>query len=378
MTPRCVAVVLAGGRSRRFGADKLDAEVEGLRLLDAVLTQLPAAAEIIVVGPPRALQRPVRFVRETPAGGGPAAGLVAGLTEALRGDADEFVVLPGDAPMAGQAAELLLKVLRDSAVAAVVGTDPAGVEQPLQLALTRPAAVQLVEAAGPDAATNGSARALVSRLDPAALAWSLSTATHFDIDTQEQLLSWTGRNSLVVTEILTAGESRRRPGRPLVIALDGRRATGKTVLAAALTLHHAATVVVPGDDFHATELAGLSADERGRWPAAQVADRMLDWRRLREQVMARLAGGRPPADLLVVEGVYTARPELADLVDLAVCVEADPAVRRSRVRSREQGAPEWVSFAERGEDYYFDRVRPVSSYDLRVTPPPLWSSERKS
>ena len=69
---------------------------------------------------------------------------------------------------------------------------------------------------------------------------------------------------------------------------------------------------------------------------------------------------------MVLEGVYAARPELADLIDLAVLVEADPAVRRAR-RAGSARRPGWTRFWDRGEDYYFRVVRPPDGFDLRVS-----------
>ena len=108
---RVTAVVLAGGASQRFPPDKLAAEVEGRRLLDRALTSLPERATVIVVGSVRDVIRPVIFTSEDPPGGGPAAGLVAGVRRALAASADAIVVLPADAPLGGQAARILLSRL---------------------------------------------------------------------------------------------------------------------------------------------------------------------------------------------------------------------------------------------------------------------------
>lgn len=187
----CAAVVLAGGGSRRFGSDKLAAPIAGRPLLDHSLVGLGEDVTVFVVGPQRPVQRGVTFLREDPPGGGPAAAMVAGLTAALAAEAERMVVLPGDAPYGGRSAVLLLRALADSPTAqAVVGTDASGFEQPLQLALLRSSAAQLVAAAGPDRARGGSARALVKRLDPPALRFALPADATADIDTPDQLRLW--------------------------------------------------------------------------------------------------------------------------------------------------------------------------------------------
>lgn len=74
------AIVLAGGASSRFGGvDKATVPVDGVPMLDRVLTATASAATTVVVGPPRTTVRPVSWTAEVPAGGGPVAGIVAGL-----------------------------------------------------------------------------------------------------------------------------------------------------------------------------------------------------------------------------------------------------------------------------------------------------------
>jgi len=99
-------VVLAGGRSSRFGADKL------ALLLDSVLDGLPAQACVVCVGPPRATRREgVLWVREEPAFGGPLAGVAAGM---VVGSAPVVVVAGGDMPGVGLAVQGLLAALGEA------------------------------------------------------------------------------------------------------------------------------------------------------------------------------------------------------------------------------------------------------------------------
>ena len=182
------AIVLAGGRSRRFAPDKLAELVDGQTLLDLTLSAIPAEFEVVLVGPPRPTVRPVEFVREQPPGGGPAAALVTGLRHALDRSAEALLVLPGDAPRAGAGALILLERLTaDPATQAVVAVDDSDRIQPLQLALSAQAAEALVELAGPEQAANASARALVTRLEPPATICRLPEDHLFDVDTAEAL-----------------------------------------------------------------------------------------------------------------------------------------------------------------------------------------------
>lgn len=95
--PDVGAIVLAGGRSTRFGADKLAVEVDGSPLLrHSVDAALELAAHVVVVGPaPADLPAGVVVAREDPPFGGPYAAVVAGL-DALDERAALVLVLAGD------------------------------------------------------------------------------------------------------------------------------------------------------------------------------------------------------------------------------------------------------------------------------------------
>jgi molybdopterin-guanine dinucleotide biosynthesis protein A len=82
ITQKTTGVVLAGGRSRRMGADKAALLIEGEPLLRRVVGRLrPALPAVLVVGPPELapLVPGVRVVPDTRPGMGPLAGLEAAL-----------------------------------------------------------------------------------------------------------------------------------------------------------------------------------------------------------------------------------------------------------------------------------------------------------
>lgn len=108
------AVVLAGGQAVRMGgADKASLEVGGSSLLEHVLTALADIDQVVVVGDPVPTSRPVTFTREDPAGGGPAAGLLAGLRGIARPPA-WVLVLAVDLPLlTGDTVHRLTAAVRD-------------------------------------------------------------------------------------------------------------------------------------------------------------------------------------------------------------------------------------------------------------------------
>src|SRR5918999_830715 len=74
------AIVLAGGSGSRLGGiDKAAVVIDGSTMLDRVLDATREASTTVVVGPHHPTQRVVSWTRESPAGGGPVAGLAAGL-----------------------------------------------------------------------------------------------------------------------------------------------------------------------------------------------------------------------------------------------------------------------------------------------------------
>jgi molybdopterin-guanine dinucleotide biosynthesis protein A len=111
--------VLAGGRSSRFGVDKLAVELRGVPLLHhAVRTLAEVCGEVVVVLAPEGVRPalppglPVRVARDAREGEGPLAGLAAGLGEVTT---EWALVAAGDMPDLAHA--VLLEMLRVAAAA---------------------------------------------------------------------------------------------------------------------------------------------------------------------------------------------------------------------------------------------------------------------
>ena len=91
--------MLTGGSAVRFqGADKASIEIAGRTLLEHALAALADIPDVVVVGDEVQTSRPVTFLREDPTGGGPAAGLLAGLAGFPR-TPGRVVVLAVDMPL---------------------------------------------------------------------------------------------------------------------------------------------------------------------------------------------------------------------------------------------------------------------------------------
>ena len=128
---RLGAVVLTGGSgSRMGGADKASIELDGVTLLERALAATVTAVEVVVVGDQVPTSRPVTWTREDPAGGGPAAGLLAGLDRFLR-PPDLVAVLAVDMPLVGPGTFARLAGSLDAKHDGALLVDAAGKRQPL-------------------------------------------------------------------------------------------------------------------------------------------------------------------------------------------------------------------------------------------------------
>ncbi len=174
------AVVLAGGKARRFGSDKSLAEVDGRTLLQRAVDAVAGARRIVVVGEERADIEGITWTQESPPGGGPAAGLAAGLA-VLGMEAEPLVaVVASDLPLIDADA---VARLFDAAAGkdGAASEDPEGRVNPL-LGVYRTRRLKEALSASPSLAGVALTRAL-SALDLA----SVQLDAAVDADTPEEL-----------------------------------------------------------------------------------------------------------------------------------------------------------------------------------------------
>jgi uridine kinase len=169
---------------------------------------------------------------------------------------------------------------------------------------------------------------------------------------------------------------------PVFVALDGRSGAGKSTLAQQVAARTAA-LLIDGDDFY----RGGDDAFWGARDAAEKVDLVIDWRRqrslltkLRHGESARwrpydweaddgrldAAIGAGPAAVVILDGAYSARPELADLLSLRVLLHVPRAMRRERLLQREgeRYRAEWEARWSEAEDLYFETLMPPGSFDL--------------
>ncbi len=201
-----------------------------------------------------------------------------------------------------------------------------------------------------------------------------------------------GRSDAAARRVLRAAARwRAEPSGPagvLVIAIDGHGGSGKSTIAGAVAEAAGAALVHTDDFFQPLSVppAGGPGQPPGTLPG-QALERYYDWRRLRAQALEPLRARHraafrrfdwdrgaglnglvtvAPRDLILVEGVFSAAPQLSDLVTRSVFVDTPEPERLRRLRLRvtpEEWDTDWL-IAERA---YFDVTRPPSSFDLAVS-----------
>src|ERR1700678_576000 len=172
-------------------------------------------------------------------------------------------------------------------------------------------------------------------------------------------------------------------GRAFVVALDGPGGSGKSTLARELEgAYDGPAAVVESDDFY----ADLDDHYRARLDAKDGYREYFDWQRLRDQVFIPARQGRPLSyqrydwnnarmgdwltvpgvELLLVEGVYSSRPELREYADLVLWVitSEKERVRRQFERSQNQGI--WIRRWMAAESYYLENIHQPSSAEVVV------------
>ena len=182
---------------------------------------------------------------------------------------------------------------------------------------------------------------------------------------------------------------------PIFVALDGRSGSGKSTMATLVAdeLNSGGSdipimTVIEGDQFY----GGGSLSTWDLMSVEQKLDRVIDWRRqrkvlesLRNQEVAvwhafnwesedwdtdRIPVNPEPqrciaTSIILLEGVYSARPEIADLLDFRFLLEIPKVVRLTQLLTREGEAyqDDWQKHWSEVEAYYFGSVVSASEFD---------------
>jgi uridine kinase len=166
-----------------------------------------------------------------------------------------------------------------------------------------------------------------------------------------------------------------------LVAIDGLGGSGKSTLARRIQAELAASTIVEVDDFYRPMLE----TERQALSPREGFSSMFDWQRLRDEVLAPLRAGRAahyhpydwqrgmlasrevevrPRGLVIVEGVYTLRPELRSFWDLTVYLDVSREARLARLLARNENARAQIDRWMTAEHYYEKTFAPSEQADL--------------
>ena len=169
-----------------------------------------------------------------------------------------------------------------------------------------------------------------------------------------------------------------------LVALDGPGGCGKSTIARHLADDLSLRVsIVQGDDFYAP----MAEDVRESLAADQGFERYFDWERMRDEVLAPLSEGNParyrrydwgrneladwlelaPVGIVIVDGVYSFRPELRRFYDFAIWVDTPKKECLERLAQRGENSGEWIRRWRDAEDYYVAQTDPVSAASAVVS-----------
>jgi uridine kinase len=82
-------------------------------------------------------------------------------------------------------------------------------------------------------------------------------------------------------------------------------------------------------------------------------DRLLEWETIK------------PTETVLVEGVYSSRPELRPMLDATIFIEAPRVERIRRIKSRNPNEPiNWLTPWLSAEGHYLTQIRPQGTADL--------------
>ncbi len=146
--------------------------------------------------------------------------------------------------------------------------------------------------------------------------------------------------------------------------------------------------MIEGDEFY----AGGTAERWDQRSSADKARHVIDWRRQQRVLedirtngtaswypfdwespdwnsdpipLRSTPASATAADIVILEGAYSARPELHDVVDVRVLLDTPPDRRRRQLLEREgdEYRSDWERRWSAAEDYYFGTILPPDHFD---------------
>lgn len=169
----------------------------------------------------------------------------------------------------------------------------------------------------------------------------------------------------------------------LIAGIDGAGGAGKSTLARGISDAFAGRVaIVRCDDFYRP----LIDAQYSRLTPEEAYENYFEWRRLRDEALTPLRGGQraryqrydwstnrlaewievEPREIMLVEGVFSTRPELRQLIDVAIFIDTPRDERMRRMLARPQGSTSWMDHWMAAEDWYLKHIAPDRRANLVI------------
>ncbi|MES2202257.1 MAG: AAA family ATPase [candidate division FCPU426 bacterium] len=145
--------------------------------------------------------------------------------------------------------------------------------------------------------------------------------------------------------------------KPLIATIDGGSGSGKSTLGKELATA-LAVPLVSLDDF----IIAASDEILDRRSPEQNFLEAFD----RGAIAGKLKMLRDSSQTIIVEGVYSFRPEWADLIDFRIWIEISPALRLERMKVRQENSESQMRLWQATEEWYIRKFRPIEQADLVV------------
>ncbi|EJS68365.1 uridine kinase family protein [Bacillus wiedmannii] len=169
----------------------------------------------------------------------------------------------------------------------------------------------------------------------------------------------------------------------LIIGIDGCGGAGKSTLANKIKSKFSTVTIVHMDDFYLT-----SSQIINEHPMNKSIGADFDWKRLLQEVLDPISNGIegcykrydwetdslaethtvPAIGIVIIEGVYAARQELAEMYDLKIWVNCprETRIKRGIARDGETARDMWENNWMVAEDMYVESHKPHEFADFII------------
>ena len=188
-------------------------------------------------------------------------------------------------------------------------------------------------------------------------------------------------NYYVQQIVSLANEHKERE--PFFIAIDGHSAAGKSTLARHVADCLRDSVIVCTDDFYRP----MNEEKRFKLSAEEGYENYYDWQRLKQTVLQPLSVSKvaefkvydwqnnqlndwkriEPTEFIIVEGCYSARPELEPFFNVVILVETLPQERQRRQAKRNDATQAWLDRWDAAERFYIETTNLTDRSDIIVS-----------